>query len=116
MNIKIDINNMPKLTERERLVKTSSLLEENGVELPIVLCNFGIYNQYELAGKRIRFELQLRDIDGDDIELPDEVENKIYDLLDFIDEDWIKDNYGEDGQNTLALDQEGELDVWDLEL
>ena len=78
----------------------------------LLVCRFGIYREYELAGEKINvypfdiYSSELEDIIGDDF---DDVYEQLSELLYFINEDYIYDvlGYDEEGQNELYLTQTG---------
>lgn len=95
-----DVNNENK----NNILEAIELLKDNNIE-EIQLCRFGIYQEVELAGYTIRCEVLSYKPDN----INDDVYEQLYDLLEFIDEDYITDvlGYNKEGQNTLLLTHNG---------
>lgn len=105
------------MSHEERLIKACEILEANDVELPIEIGRFGIYYQYEMSGSKVSYDLNLDSVfEEQEIELSQEVEKEVLDLLSFLTESYVKKRFTDEGQNSLVLDQDGELDTWDFSI
>ena len=100
-DIKIGINE-----EKEyRVFLAIELLKSINIK-KIEICRFGIFYEYECAGESISVNI----LDGTGgVKIDQESYDKLYDLLNFIDEDYISDviGYSIDGQNKLILTHDG---------
>jgi hypothetical protein len=89
------------MKKQEKILKAIQLLKDNNIE-ELEVCNFGTYRQYELAGEFISIYIL------DDCDLEEDLYEELSNLLDFIDEKYIKKlGFWKNGQNTLILTQEG---------
>lgn len=89
------------MKKEEKVLKAIQLLKDNNIE-ELEICNFGTYRQYELAGEFISIYIL------DDSDLEENLHEELSDLLDFIDEKYIKKlGFWQHGQNTLILTQKG---------
>jgi hypothetical protein len=83
------------------------ILKEVGLK-ELEVCRFGIYRQYEVAGEKVSVYVMDEGTEEEEAALGDRWE-ELYELLEFIDEDYIYDvlGYDDEGQNTLILTYNG---------
>lgn len=91
------------MKQQEKIIKAADILKEFGQE-QVIVCKFGIYYQYEMAGKRVS------SYPFDEIENFD-LQDKLESILDFIDEKFIYTKLGfpEEGQYNLLFNTNGEF-------
>jgi hypothetical protein len=105
---------LKEIAEKEANVENQSnidkaiqILKDVGLK-ELEVCRFGIYRQYEVAGERVSVYVMEEGTDEEEEKIGDRWE-ELYELLQFIDEDYIYDVLGfdDEGQNTLILTHDG---------
>lgn len=95
-------------TETQKAVEAAiQILKDVGLK-ELEVCRFGIYYQYEVAGERVGVYVMDGGTQEEEVALGSRW-GELYELLEFIDEDYIYNilGYDDEGQNTLILTHDG---------